>query len=128
MGIEIQDTFHLPKEKLAEMGVKTVDTIHPDLVEFRRKLDVLFEKAEPLRQYQQLCAEIREDAKKLAEKMRSRIKDHPEMCDSNCPESDYCSQQVNGECPVIKHDYVGLWYGYNSFYELKRLVPGLDSL
>lgn len=96
--------------------------IHKDLQKYRDRLDEILKKAEPIFKLKDLILEIKEDMRCLDKDIESRVKNHPEMCDSCCPDSDYCKQQVDGECPQIKRDVVSLYYGYNSMYTIQYLI------
>lgn len=98
--------------------------IHKDLQKYRDRLDEILIKAKPLFELKDLILEIKKDIECLNKDIEDRVKNHPEMCDSCCPESDYCSQQVNGECPKIKRDVVTLYWGDNSMNTLQRLIGG----
>ena len=82
--------------------------IHPDLIEFRRELDNIFEMAKPLFEQKELIEKIKSRVKELDKRISEKVKNHPEMCNSACPDEDYCSQQVDGKCPKIKSDVVTL--------------------
>lgn len=96
--------------------------IHKDLQKFRDRLDEILKKAEPIFKLKDLILEIKEDMRCLDKDIESKVKNHPEMCNSCCPESDYCNQQVNGKCPQIKTDVVSLYYGDNSMFTIKHLI------
>ena len=96
--------------------------IHKDLQKYRDRLDEILAKAEPIFKLKDLILEIKEDMRCLDKDIESRVKNHPEMCDSCCPESDYCPQEVNGECPKIKRDVVSLFWGDNSMNTIKYLI------
>lgn len=96
--------------------------IHKDLKKFRDRLDEILKKAKPILDLKDLILEIKEDMKCLDKDIGDCVKDHPEMCDSACPESDYCSQQVDGKCPKIKSDVVSLYYGDNSMFTITYLI------
>lgn len=98
------------------------ENIHPDLIKFYDELDAIFKLAEPIFQQKELLQKIRDRVDILKYEASEFIKCHPEMCDSCCPESDYCTQQVNGKCPKIKDDYSGLYYGQKSIYQLNEVV------
>ena len=96
--------------------------IHKDLKKFRDRLDEILKKAKPILDLKEEIEDIRRDLKALDKDIGECVKDHPEMCDSGCPDDDFCPQQINGECPKIKRDVVSLYYGDNSMFTITYLI------
>ena len=96
--------------------------IHEDLQSCREQLDNILIKAKPIFDLKYLIFEIRNDIRKLKKNIESIVVNHPEMCSSGCPDSDICSEQVNGKCPKIKRDTTSLFYGDNSIFTIEYLI------
>lgn len=100
------------------------EELHKDLIEYRKRLDDIFKLAKPILDLEELIKKVRQEVYILKHDLHKFIKNHPEMCDNNCPESDYCKFHVDGHCPKIKDDYTTFFWGPKSLYQLGNLING----
>jgi len=99
--------------------------LHKDLKPFRDRLDAILAKAEPVIKLHDLIVSLRQDLRQFDKDLDKVVRDHPDMCDSACPDDDYCSQQINGECPIMKRQVVSMYWGDNSVNTIGYLIGGV---